>query len=58
VEDLFRTFYADQAPRAVRERRRKEKKEESYDYRDYYTRGSAGKNANPQGFDPKGRSHW
>jgi uncharacterized protein len=56
VEDLLRDIYADNAGPLDGKKKREEKAAESYDYQDYYTRGSSG--ASAPSFDPGGRSHW
>jgi uncharacterized protein len=56
VEDLLRDIYADNAGPLDGKKKREEKAAESYDYQDYYTRGSSG--AGAPSFDPGGRSHW
>lgn len=56
VEDLLRDIYADQAHPIDRKRLREAKAAESYDYQDYYTRGTSG--GSQPALDPAGRSHW
>ena len=56
VEELLRDIYADQAHPIDRKRLREAKEAESYDYQDYYTRGTGG--VSQPSFDPAGRSRW
>ncbi|HXE96530.1 MAG TPA: VWA domain-containing protein [Dongiaceae bacterium] len=56
VEELLRDIYADQAEPIDRKRLREAREAETYDYQDYYTRGTGG--GGEPAFDPSGRSRW
>jgi uncharacterized protein with von Willebrand factor type A (vWA) domain len=55
VEDLLRDIYADHAHPVDKKLLREAKAAQSYDYQDYYTRGT---NGGEPCFDPSGRSSW